>query len=249
MKLSSEELKRYSRHLILKNFGETKQKILKKSSVLIVGAGGLGSPVALYLSAMGVGNIGICDEDVVSLSNLQRQVIHFTSDIDREKIISAKEKMLLINPNISVKTYNKFLNRETIFDTVREYDFVIDATDNFEAKFLINEACIKEGVAFSHAGVLEYVGQTMTIIPDKSACYACVFDSAPPKDSTPTCSTNGLLGVVPGILGTIQAAEAVKYLTDTGELLTNKLLICDILNMDFNKVDIQKNPSCKVCSA
>ena len=248
MELSKEELQRYSRHLILKNFGKAKQKILKKSSILIVGAGGLGSPVALYLAAMGVGKIGICDEDVVSLSNLQRQVIHFTSDIGREKVISAKEKMLSINPNIEVKVHNQFLNRDTIFDTVRKYDFVIDATDNFEAKFLINEACIKERVAFSHAGVLEYVGQTMTIVPDKSACYACVFDSPPPKESTPTCSTNGLLGVVPGVLGSIQAAEAVKYLTDTGELLTNRLLICDILNMDFNIVDIQKNPACRICS-
>ena len=244
---TEDQLQRYSRHILLKDVGIEGQEKILQAKVLIIGAGGLGSPAAFYLAAAGVGTIGIADGDVVDLSNLQRQIIHFTGDVGRAKVLSAREKIENLNPDVEVKVYGNFLTADTILDIVKEYDFVIDGTDNFTAKFLINDACVMAGVPFSHGGILRFAGQTMTIIPGESACYRCVFNGPPPKDAVPTCSQAGVLGAIAGMLGTIQAAEALKYITETGEVLTDSLLAFDALDMDFQKVKLKKNPKCPVC--
>jgi len=245
--LSDIEAKRYARHISLKHFGLEGQLKLLNSKVLIIGAGGLGSPIALYLAAAGVGTIGIADGDEVDLSNLQRQIIHSTDEIGVPKVVSAKKRINALNPDVNVVTYDFFLDKNNILDIVKEYDFIIDGTDNFETKFLINDACVLSNKPFSHGGILRFNGQTMTILPHKSACYACVFDSPPPKGSVPPCRITGVLGSIAGMLGTIQATEAIKYLIGHGELLTDKLLIFDAASMDFDKVNFQKNPECRIC--
>ncbi len=244
---SDEELERYSRHIILQDVGIEGQEKIANSKVLVIGAGGLGSPVALYLAAAGVGEIGIVDGDVVDLSNLQRQVIHTTADINVPKVLSAKAKMEAINPNVKVTVYQKFLDASNILDIVKGYDFVIDGTDNFSSKFLINDACVLANVPYSHGGILRFGGQTMTVKPHESACYACVFDSPPPANAIPTCSSAGILGAVAGMLGTIQAAEALKYIVGVGEPLYNRLLTFDAKSMNFRNVNFKKNPKCRVC--
>jgi molybdopterin/thiamine biosynthesis adenylyltransferase len=241
------QLERYSRHIILPDIGIEGQAAIREGRILIIGAGGLGSPAALYLAAAGVGTIGIADADRVDLSNLQRQVIHFTSDIDRPKVESAAEKMRAINPDITVKTYFEYLRAANIQEIIADYDFILDGTDNFATKFLINDACVMAGKPFSHGGILRFHGQTMTVQPGQSACYRCVFPFAPPPGSVPSCSQAGVLGVVAGILGTIQAAEALKFLTKTGTLLTNSLLIFDAKTMLFRKMEIRPNENCPLC--
>ncbi|WP_331774227.1 HesA/MoeB/ThiF family protein [Sulfurospirillum sp. 1612] len=242
-----DEIERYARHIILKDIGIEGQLKLLNSKVLIIGAGGLGSPAALYLAAAGVGTIGIADGDRVDLSNLQRQIIHTTEDVGVLKTKSAKDKMQAINPDINIITHDTFLNASNILEIVSDYDFIIDGADNFATKFLINDACILANKPFSHGGILRFVAQTMTVVPDVSACYACVFDAPPPANSVPSCSQAGVVGTIAGILGSIQATEAIKYLVAKGTLLTNQLLICDALNMDFDKVKFTKNPECRVC--
>jgi len=243
---TEEQLKRYSRHIVLQDMGIEGQQRIMKGKVLIIGVGGLGSPVALYLAAAGVGTIGLVDEDVVDLANLQRQVIHFTPDIGKPKVVSAKEKIKEINPEVKTVIHKERVFADNIKGFIEDYDFIIDNTDNFPAKFLINDACVLEKKAFSHGGVLRFNGQTMTYIPGK-ACYRCVFKTPPPKDTVPICSQVGILGAVAGMLGTIQAAEALKYLIGKGELLTNRLLIFDALNMNFRTVNIKRNISCPIC--
>ncbi len=245
--LSDIEAKRYARHISLKHFGLEGQLKLLNSKVLIIGAGGLGSPVALYLAAAGVGTIGIADGDEVDISNLQRQIIHSTDEIGVSKVVSAKKSINTLNPDINVITYDTFLDETNMIKIIQEYDFIIDGTDNFKSKFLINKCCVKANKPFSHGGIQKFNGQTMTIIPHQSACYACVFNSPPPEGSVPSASVTGVLGSIAGMLGTIQATEAIKYLIDYGELLTNKLLIFDATTMDFDKVNFQKNPDCKIC--
>lgn len=242
-----DELERYSRHIILEDVGIEGQEKILNAKVLVIGAGGLGSPIAFYLAAAGVGEIGIADGDVVDLSNLQRQIIHFTKDIGISKAKSAKEKMLAINPNIKVNVHHTMISAENILDIIKPYDFVIDGTDNFAAKFLINDACVLANKPFSHGGILRFAGQTMTIKPNESACYACVFNAPPPAGIVPTCSSAGILGAVAGMLGTIQAAEALKFITGSGELLYNSLLSFDAKNMNFKKTKFSKNPKCRVC--
>ena len=244
---TEEQLERYSRHIILQDIGIEGQAKILEGKVLIIGAGGLGSPVALYLAAAGVGTIGIADADRVELSNLQRQVIHFTKDIDRQKVESAAEKMRDINPDIVVKTYHEYIRAANIGQIIAGYDFVIDGTDNFATKFLINDACVMAGKPFSHGGILRFHGQTMTILPGQSACYRCVFPVPPPRGAVPTCSQAGVLGAVAGILGAIQAAECLKYFTKTGDLLANSLLVFDAKTMIFRKVDIRHNKNCSIC--
>lgn len=244
---TEEQLHRYSRQILLKEVGEAGQKKLLKGRVLIIGAGGLGSPAALYLAAAGVGTIGVADPDTVDISNLHRQVIHGTKDLGKAKAESAREKMEGINPDARIIPIRTGVNASNILSLVRDYDFVIDATDNFPAKFLINDACVMAGKAYSHAGVLGFRGQTMTVKPGESACYRCVFDSPPPTGSVPTCSLEGVFGVLPGIIGSIQAAEAMKYLIGVGGLLTGGLLMFDALEMTFRKIPIGKNPRCPVC--
>lgn len=244
---TEERLERYSRHIILKEIGIKGQERLYKSKVLIIGAGGLGAPVGLYLAAAGVGTLGVVDADKVDLSNLQRQVIHHTTDVGTLKVESAASKMRAINPDIAVQTHHVFVSAENIGHLIEGYDFVIDGTDNFAAKFLINDACVLAGIPYSHGGILRFNGQTMTVLPRKSACYRCVFVKPPPTGVVPTCSQAGVLGAIAGMLGTIQAAEALKHVTGVGKLLTDALLTFDALEMNFRKVKVKRNPQCPIC--
>ncbi len=244
---TEKQLERYSRHIILKDVGAEGQAEIINGKVLIIGAGGLGSPAALYLAAAGVGTVGIVDSDTVELSNLQRQIIHFTKDLDTPKATSAAAKMKALNPEVTVKTYHTLVKADNIRGIIRDYDFVIDGTDNFAAKFLINDACMMEGIPFSHGGILQFNGQTMTIMPEKSACLRCVFEKPPPLGSVPTCAQAGVLGSVAGLLGTVQTSEALKFLTGAGELLTDSMLFFDILTMEFMKFKLEKNSECGLC--
>jgi molybdopterin/thiamine biosynthesis adenylyltransferase len=245
--LTEQQIARYSRHIMLKEVGEEGQQKLFDGRLLIIGAGGLGSPVALYLAAAGVGTIGIADADVVDISNLQRQIAHHTKDIGRPKVVSAKEKMVAMNPDVQVNTYQTWISASNIREIIDTYDFVIDATDNFAAKFVINDACVLAGKPYSHGGILQFDGQTITVKPGESPCYRCIFPSPPPKDALLPCSRAGVLGVLPGIIGTLQATEAIKFLLGQGELLTGRLLTYNALNMRFREVPIRKNPNCPVC--
>jgi len=244
--LTEEQIKRYSRHILLQDVGLEGQEKLLNAKVLIIGAGGLGSPVALYLAAAGVGHIGIVDADVVDLSNLQRQVIHQTKDLNTPKVESAKEKMIAINPDVEVTTYHTFLASDNAEEIIKPWDFIIDATDNFPAKFLINDACVRLGKAFSHGGILRFQGQTFTHLPG-TACYRCFFKEPPPAGAVPTSSQAGVLGAIAGMLGTIQAAEALKYFIGVGELLTDRLLTFDAKTMNFRTIKLKKRASCEIC--
>jgi molybdopterin/thiamine biosynthesis adenylyltransferase len=247
VQLNEQQIERYSRHIILQEIGGAGQKKLLSSKVLIVGAGGLGSPAALYLAAAGVGTIGIVDADKVDLTNLQRQIIHHTDDVGREKVLSAESKMKAINPDVHVNVYNVRLTAENISPIIRDYDFVIDGTDNFPAKFLINDACYFENIPFSHAGILTFYGQLITVLPDQSVCYRCIFREPPPANAVPSCSQAGVLGVLAGVVGSLQAAEAIKYLLGLGELLTDRLLSYNALTMEFRSVRLVRNPDCPLC--
>ena len=246
MRFSDEQIERYSRHIILEEVGVKGQEILLESKVLIIGAGGLGSPAALYLAAAGVGTIGIVDNDVVDRTNLQRQVIHFTPDLGKPKVDSAKEKIEKINPDVRVKTYKELALADNILDLIKDYDFIIDGTDNFPAKFLINDACVLAKKPFSHGGILRFDGQTMTYTPGNT-CYRCVFSKPPPKNAIPNCAQAGVLGSIAGMLGTIQATETLKFIIGKGDLLINRLLIFDALEMDFRTITLQKNKNCAIC--
>lgn len=244
--LRDDQIERYSRHLILQEVGVKGQEKIMNSKVLIIGTGGLGSPVAFYLAAAGVGTLGLVDGDVVDLTNLQRQIIHFTSDVHKSKVDSAKEKINQLNPDVQVRMYKQMVLADTILDIIREYDFIIDATDNFAAKFLINDACVLAKKPYSHGGILRFEGQTLTYVPG-SACYRCIFNAPPPKNAVLSGSQAGVLGAIPGMLGTIQAAEALKYITRTGELLKNQLLMFNAKSMDFRKVKVTRRRQCPVC--
>ncbi len=243
---TEEELNRYSRHILLQDVGVEGQEKIREGKVLVIGAGGLGSPILLYLAAAGVGTIGIIDGDTVDLSNLQRQVIHFTADVGRAKVDSAAEKMRALNPNVKVVTHRVYFDSSNALDLIHDYDFVIDGTDNFPVKFLINDACVMGGKPFSHGGILRFEGQTMTHLPG-TACYRCLFNAPPPVGSVPTCSQAGVLGAIAGMLGTIQAAEALKYLTGVGQLLTDQLLTFNAKTMDFRKIKTHRQQCCPVC--
>lgn len=248
MAFSNEQLERYSRHMILKEIGVKGQRKLMNAKVLIIGAGGLGSPAALYLAAAGIGTIGIVDADVVDLSNLQRQVIHTTKDLGKEKVQSARETMEDINPDVKVVTYHEYVTSENILNLVEKYDFILDGTDNFPAKFLINDACVMAKKPYCHAGIIRFKGQLMTIIPGEGPCYRCVFKDPPPADAVPTCKQAGVIGAMAGVIGCLQALEAIKYITGTGELLVGNLLTFDALKMEFRKVRLPKRDcNCAVC--
>ena len=247
MSLSEQQIERYSRQIILAEVGGTGQEKLLASKVLLAGAGGLGSPAGLYLATAGVGTIGIIDSDKVDLSNLQRQIIHENADLGKEKVASAAERIKAINPEVQVRTYPQRATAANIARIVREYDFVLDGTDNFAAKFLFNDVCYFEHKAFSHAGILRFDGQLMTVLPGESACYRCVFESPPPAGAVPTCSQAGVLGPLAGTIGCLQATEALKYLLGIGELLTDRLLIYDGLKMEFRSVEVKRNPRCPIC--
>lgn len=243
---TEEQIQRYSRHILLQDVGVEGQEKILNAKVLVVGAGGLGAPVSLYLAAAGIGRIGIIDADVVDLSNLQRQVIHFTKDVGVPKVNSAKEKILAINPDVKVDTFHEFLWSGNALDIIKEYDFIVDGTDNFPVKFLINDACVMAGKPFSHGGILRFNGQTFTHLPG-TACYRCFFKEPPPPGAVPTCSQAGVLGAIAGMLGTIQAAETLKFFTGVGELLTNRLLTFDAKTMLFRTIPVKQRLSCAIC--
>ena len=248
MAFTNEQIERYSRHIILKEVGAKGQKKLLNAKVLIIGAGGLGAPAAMYLAAAGIGTIGIADADEVDLSNLQRQIIHATKDVGKAKVLSAKETMEEMNPDVKVNTYRIFVNSRNIRELIHDYDFIIDGTDNFPAKFLINDACVMEKKPFSHAGIIRFKGQLMTYVPGQGPCYRCVFKNPPPKDAVPTCKQAGVIGTMGGVIGSLQAMEAIKYILEAGDLLTGHLLTYDALKMDFRKVKLPSNTcQCAVC--
>lgn len=248
MAFSNEQLERYSRHIILKEVGAKGQKKLLNGKVLIIGAGGLGAPAAMYLAAAGIGTIGIADADEVELSNLQRQIIHGTEDLGKAKVQSAKETIERMNPDVTVHTYRTFVDSKNILELIKEYDFIIDGTDNFPAKFLINDACVMAGKPFSHAGIIRFKGQLMTYVPGQGPCYRCVFKNPPPKDAVPTCKQAGVIGAMGGVIGSLQAMEAIKYILGVGDLLTGYLLTYDALTMEFRKIKLPKHvPDCPIC--
>ncbi|UCC98654.1 MAG: molybdopterin-synthase adenylyltransferase MoeB [Phycisphaerales bacterium] len=247
MSLTEQQMERYSRHIILQQVGGAGQEKLLASKVLLVGAGGLGSPAGVYLAAAGVGTIGIVDGDRVDLSNLQRQIIHHTPDVGEDKVVSAKRKIRTINPDTKVITYDRRAVADNIREIIREYDFVIDGTDNFPAKFLINDACYFEKIPFSHAGILQFDGQMITVLPGQTTCYRCIFGAPPPANTVPSCSQAGVLGVLAGVVGSLQATEAIKYLLGIGELLTGTLLTYNALTLEFRKVRLNRNPDCPLC--
>ncbi len=241
------QMRRYKRHLTLTEVGFKGQRKLLASKVLCVGAGGLGSPALLYLAAAGVGTLGIVEGDVVDDSNLQRQIIHFTADVGRSKLDSAREKIARINPDVAVVAHPGFLAAANAVEIVSGYDFVVDGTDNFAAKFLVNDACVLAGVPFSHAGILRFEGQAMTVVPGRGRCYRCLFRQPPPAGAVPSCAEAGVLGAIAGVLGTIQATEALKFLLGKGDLLVDRLLIFDALAMRFREIRGGRDPGCAVC--
>lgn len=250
MNLSDQQIDRYSRHIILSEVGPEGQEKLLNSKVLVIGTGGLGAPAAMFLAAAGVGTIGLVDGDVVELSNLQRQIIHQTKDVGKPKVISGKETILEMNPDINVFTYNDFATASNILDIIKDkdYDFIIDGTDNFSAKFLINDACVLAQKPFSHAGIIRFFGQLTTYIPNNNTpCYRCIFKEPPPEGAVPTCSEAGVLGVMGGVIGTLQATEAIKYLLNIGESLAGYILTYDAITMEFRKIKLNKNTKCGVC--
>lgn len=247
MNFTEEQILRYSRHIILPEVGGEGQKKINNGKVLIIGTGGLGSPVAFYLAAAGVGTLGIIDDDVVDLSNLQRQIIHSTKDVGRPKVESAKEKLLALNPEINVITYNTRLMSHNILEIMKDYDLVVDGTDNFSTRFVTNDACVMAGKPFFHGGILRFNGQALTVVPGEGPCFRCIFHEPPPEGAVPTCSEAGVLGVLAGTIGLIQATEVLKYLVGIGDLLVGRLLNYDALGMKFREIKVKKNPKCPVC--
>ncbi|MCG3116797.1 MAG: molybdopterin-synthase adenylyltransferase MoeB [Candidatus Manganitrophus sp. SA1] len=247
MAFTEEQLVRYSRHIILTEVGGKGQKKIGQAKVLIVGAGGLGSPIALYLAAAGVGTIGLIDADVVDLSNLQRQIIHHTSDIGRPKVLSAQEKMVAINSDVKVVPYQENLDADNALKIFNDFDYVIDGTDNFPAKFLINDAAHFAKRPLIHGGILRFEGQLFTILPGTSACYRCIFPEPPPAGLIPTCQEAGVLGALAGLIGTLQGTEVLKLILGIGKPLTDRILKYDALRTQFREIPIRRNPNCPLC--
>ena len=244
---TNEQLNRYQRQIILKGIGVKGQRKLRDGKVLVIGAGGLGSPAIMYLAASGVGTIGIADADAVDITNLHRQILHDTNDIGKRKVESAKETVNRLNPDVNVETYDEFVTSENIKELMEPYDFIIDATDNFPAKYLINDACVLYGKPFSHAGILRFGGQLMTYVPNEGPCLRCMFAVPPPPELSPTCREAGIVGSVPGVVGSLQATEAIKFLTGYGDLLVGKLLIVELSDMQFHTVDLPRDDNCPIC--
>ena len=248
IRLTTDQIERYSRQIMVPDLGGKGQIRLRQSRVLVIGAGGLGSPAALYLAAAGIGTLGIIDPDRVELSNLQRQILHATTDIGRPKVDSAKTKLGALNPEVQINVYPARLEDHNAAEIIGGYDFIIDGSDNFPTKFLVNDTAVKLGVAFNHAGIVRLQGQTMTVVPGKSACYRCLFKEPPPLEEILNCQQAGILGAVAGTIGSIQATEAIKYLTGFEEgLLTDRLLTYDAKTMKFHSVDVKKDPACSAC--
>lgn len=248
--LSLEERERYDRQMLLPQVGTEGQKKLKKAKVLLVGAGGLGAPAALYLAGAGVGELGIMDADTVTISNLHRQIIHAADRVGMKKAESAEIAIAQLNGLVRVTTYPYFLTAENAEEILDGYDFVIDAADNFETKFLINDVCVLRKKPFCHAGVLQFQGQVMTYVPGAFPCFRCIFEEIPKAGAVPNCSRAGIIGAMAGLIGSIQALEAIKYILGAGELLTGKMMVIDGLTMKIRIVPFEKkNEACRVCGA
>jgi adenylyltransferase/sulfurtransferase len=248
MNLREDQIERYSRQIILPNIGGKGQEKLLNAKVLIIGAGGLGSPCALYLAAAGIGTIGIVDSDKVELNNLQRQILHSTPEVGRAKVASAQARLNAINPDIKVIPYHTRLTSKNILDIIKDYDIIVDGSDNFPTRYLVNDACVLAQKPLSHGGIFRFDGQTFTILPGKSACYRCLFPEPPPPGLVPGCQEAGILGAVAGVIGTLQANEVCKYILGIGNLLAGKLLVFNALDSSFRQVKIPQDPKCPICS-
>lgn len=245
--LSHKEIHRYSRHLLIPDVGLEGQKKLKAASVLVVGTGGLGSPVALYLAAAGVGRIGLVDYDVVDFSNLQRQVIHGESSLGDLKVNSARERMLDLNPEIQIDIYNEVINSDNAFRIAEPYEIIVDGTDNFPTRYLINDLCVLTGKTNVYGSIFRFDGQASVFAAEGGPCYRCLFPEPPPPGLVPSCAEGGVLGVLPGTIGSIQATETLKLILGIGEPLIGRLLLYDALDLSFQTVKLHKNAECKVC--
>ena len=247
MEFTEEQIKRYSRHIILKEVGGKGQERLLEAKVLAIGAGGLGSPAAFYLAAAGVGVIGILDFDTVELSNLQRQILHATDDVDRPKVESAKETLAALNPDVTVVAHNERLSSENAFRIFEGYDIIVDGCDNFVTRYLINDACVLLGKPNVHGSVLLFEGQVTVFDPAVGPCYRCQYPEPPPPGMVPSCQEAGVLGVLPGVIGTLQATETLKLILGIGKPLAGRLLHFDALNMKVREFELRKDPDCLVC--
>jgi len=243
---SNEQKRRYNRHLILDGFGKEGQLRLLNAKVLIVGAGGLGSPIAMYLAAAGVGTLGLADGDTVSITNLQRQIIHSTEDVGKPKVDSAAERIKAINPDVTVEKHEIYLTEDNALEIIKPYDYVVEGSDNFSTKYLVNDACVMLGKPFCIGGINRYSGQVMTHSPG-TACYRCLFPEPPAKENVETCAMVGVLGSIAGMLGTVQATEVIKYIAHVGMSLDNSLLTFDALTMQWNKMTFMRNSNCAMC--
>ena len=247
MTLSKDEILRYSRHLIVPEVGMEGQLKLKAAKVLLVGAGGLGAPLGLYLAAAGIGRIGLVDFDVVDFTNLQRQVIHFTKDVGRNKIDSAAEKMQALNPNVEIVKHEVALSSENAMEILQDYDLVVDGTDNFPTRYLVNDACVLLGKPNVYGSIFRFEGQATVFAYQGGPCYRCLYPEPPPPGLVPSCAEGGVLGILPGTIGLIQATETVKLILGIGEPLVGRLLLYDALGMRFRELKLRKNPECPIC--
>src|SRR6476661_3804073 len=245
--LTREELHRYSRHLILPDVALDGQKRIKAARVLLIGAGGLGSPAALYLAAAGVGTLGLVDFDVVDVTNLQRQVLHGTSDVGRPKLESARGRIADLNPNVQVETHQTRLTSANALEIMREYDVIVDGTDNFATRYLTNDACVLLGKPNVYGSIFRFEGQASIFAMPDGPCYRCLFPNPPPPGLVPSCAEGGVLGVLPGIVGTIQATEALKLILGVGDTLVGRLLLIDAMGMRFHTVRVPRDPNCPMC--
>jgi adenylyltransferase/sulfurtransferase len=245
--LSQEEILRYSRHLIIPDVGVEGQRRLKDARVLMVGAGGLGSPIGLYLAAAGVGRLGVVEFDTVDMTNLQRQVLHGTKDVGRKKLDSARDRIADVNPHVEVVGYEDRLTSDNALDIVRQYDVVVDGTDNFATRFLVNDACVLLGKPNVYGSIFRFEGQSTVFCTEDGPCYRCLYPEPPPPGMVPSCAEGGVLGVLPGLVGLIQATETIKLITGAGESLIGRLLLVDALRMQFRTLKLRKNPSCPAC--
>ncbi|MDP2167544.1 MAG: molybdopterin-synthase adenylyltransferase MoeB [Thermodesulfovibrionales bacterium] len=247
MEFTEEQLQRYSRHIILPEVGGKGQRKLLSAKVLIVGAGGLGCPVGFYLTAAGVGTIGIVDNDTVELSNLQRQIAHSVKSLGRPKVESAKETFSALNPDVTINAIKGKLTRDNILDIMKDYDIVVDGSDNFPTRYLVNDACVMLKKTLVSGAILKFEGQVTTIVPHEGHCYRCLFEEPPPAGLVPSCQEAGVLGVLPGVIGSLEAAEVLKLILGKGDVLKSELLIYNGLQTTFRKVKVPKNPACPVC--
>ena len=244
--LSPAQVQRYSRHLIMPNVGSAGQRKLVATKVLVVGAGGLGSPVSLYLALAGIGTIGIVDFDTVDVSNLQRQILHTDADVGRRKVVSAKETLEAHNPEVNVIIHEEPINADNAMDIIPDYDIVVNGADNFATRYLVNDAAYLAGKPLVDGAILVFDGQATTYLPEQG-CYRCLFPDPPPPGEVPNCAEAGVIGALPGLVGSIQALETIKIAMDIGETLSGRMLIIDALTMEFREIKVRRNPNCKLC--